>query len=621
MEYLRIRATSAGDSISAFSLGQLHHYGLRGVEQNLAQALKYYEMAANAALTANNNNPLSVDYISNPLLTNHPEAAGWAAKFYLLGIGTVDGQPNYEKAWKYMQMGAPGGLKTCSQQEDRHVCDAEALNCFGLAYVGGLPGILEPDPARAARYFTLAKEYGSADGQYNLAMMRLGWMNMEEEVPDLASKNVQLDTLVRNVEPVPSNARPTATKPSKADFSLSFNDLIRAANKGHVQALHKVGLMYAHGIGVQQHCPSAVKFLRQVSEQSPAIGQRIRKAHKSYREGTIDLALWNYLVAAEAGVELAQSNAAWLMERGHCLGLDQLSCAYASVRMWKAASKQGNSDANIRVGDFHYYGRLHPKDSKGGYPNAVDFDWPFLVTYMIQPSHLVQFLKSKMFLGMRVILRKMKDIKLGMKKRTNSLKPPLKESSLEPFAAESDQRHSCADGDDTTCTEISPKEKRKELEQTEAKNRETNFKLAAQCYRKAADAQSGRANFNLGFMYQWGLGLDQDFPLAKRHYDLAATHHPQAELVVSIALWFMHLHERFIAMRKQWTPKIKRFRKQALSLVEIIRLPSDHDSVSDLELRKREILMSHIFSFDMAVVVLLTLLMILLIHRYLKTIQ
>jgi TPR repeat protein len=64
------------------------------VEQNLAQALKYYEMAANAALIANNNNPLSVDYDSNPFLTNHPEAAGWAATFYLLGIGTDDGEPN-----------------------------------------------------------------------------------------------------------------------------------------------------------------------------------------------------------------------------------------------------------------------------------------------------------------------------------------------------------------------------------------------------------------------------------------------------------------------------------------------------------------------------------------------
>ncbi len=297
-------------------------------------------MAANAALIANNNNPLSVDYDSNPFLTNHPEAAGWAATFYLLGIGTDDGEPNYEKAWKYMQMGAPGGLKTCSQEEDRHVCDAEALNCFGLAYARGLPGILEPDPARAARYFTLAKEYGSADGQYNLAMMRLGWMNLEEdEVQPDDTENTKVDTSLQKEELVPSSARLTVKKTSKAEYSMSFNDLMRSANKGHIQSLHKAGLMYARGIGVQQHCPSAVKFLRQVSEQSPAVGQRIRRAHKAYREGNIDLALWNYLVVAEAGVELAQSNAAWLLERGHCLGLDQLRCAYASVRMWKAASK------------------------------------------------------------------------------------------------------------------------------------------------------------------------------------------------------------------------------------------------------------------------------------------
>lgn len=588
------------------------------MEQNLAQALKYYEMAANSALTANRNNPLSVDYDSNPLLTNHPEAAGWAATFHLLGIGTDHGEPNYEKAWKYMQMGAPGGLKTCSQEEDRHVCDAEALNCFGLAYVRGLPGILEPDPARAASYFALAKEYGSADGQYNLAMMRLGWMNVEdEEVQAVDTENDKFDALFQKEELVPSSARPTVTKPTKADYSMSFNDLMRSANKGHIQSLHKAGLMYARGIGVQQHCPSAVKFLRQVSEQSPAIGQRIRRAHKAYREGNIDLALWNYLVVAEVGVELAQSNAAWLLDRGHCLGLDPLSCAYASVRMWKAASKQGNSDANIRVGDFHYYGRLVPKGSNGRFPDASIFDWPFLVTYITNPSHLVRFLKLKMFSGIRVLLRKTKEWKLNMAAR--SIKSSMKEATLETLTMESDQPHTCSGGDDTKCTEIPQQEKDNELGKNEAEHRETNFKLAAQYYRKAADAQSGRANFNLGFMYEWGLGLDQDFPLAKRHYDLAATHHPQAELAVSIALWFMHLHERFLGLRKQWLPKVKSFQQQTFSLIDIMRFSHDSDSYSELELRKRQILMSHIFSLDMVIVVLLTLLMIILINRYMMS--
>jgi SEL1 protein len=576
------------------------------VEQNLAQALKYYEMAANAALIANNNNPLSVDYDSNPFLTNHPEAAGWAATFHLLGIGTDDGEPNYEKAWKYMQMGAPGGLKTCSQEEDRHVCDAEALNCFGLAYVRGLPGILEPDPARAAQYFALAKEYGSADGQYNLAMMRLGWMNLEEdEVQADDTENIKVDTLLRKDELVPSSARLTVTKPSKADYSMSFNDLMRSANKGHIQSLHKAGLMYARGIGVQQHCPSAVKFLRQVSEQSPAVGQRIRRAHKAYREGNIDLALWNYLVVAEAGVELAQSNAAWLLERGHCLGLDQLRCAYASVRMWKAASKQGNSDANIRVGDFHYYGRLVPKERKEEYPDVTNFDWPFLATYIARPNHLVRFLKLKMISGIRILLRKTKKLKRSIATRSITM--------------ESDQRHTCSDGDNTKCSEVPEKKKDKELGKNDPKHRETNFKLAAQYYRKAADAQSGRANFNLGFMYEWGLGLDQDFPLAKRHYDLAATHHPQAELAVSIALWFMHLHEKFLGLSKKWVPKVKLFQQQVLSFIEIVKFPRDRDSYTDREQRKRQILMSHIFSLDMLIVVLLTLLMMILISRYMMS--
>jgi hypothetical protein len=184
---------------------------------------------------------------------------------------------------------------------------------------------------------------------------------------------------------------------------------------------------------------------------------------------------------------------------------------------------------------------------------------------------------------------------------------------------ESDQRHTCSDGDNTKCSEVPEKKKDKELGKNDPKHRETNFKLAAQYYRKAADAQSGRANFNLGFMYEWGLGLDQDFPLAKRHYDLAATHHPQAELAVSIALWFMHLHEKFLGLSKKWVPKVKLFQQQVLSFIEIVKFPRDRDSYTDREQRKRQILMSHIFSLDMLIVVLLTLLMMILISRYMMS--
>ena len=53
-------------------------------------------------------------------------------------------------------------------------------------------------------------------------------------------------------------------------------------------------------------------------------------------------------------------NAAFLLERGYCLGMAVDQCTRASVRLWRAAARQGNLEACLRVGDFYYYGRLNP---------------------------------------------------------------------------------------------------------------------------------------------------------------------------------------------------------------------------------------------------------------------
>lgn len=69
--------------------------------------------------------------------------------------------------------------------------------------------------------------------------------------------------------------------------------------------------------------------------------------------------------------------------------------------------------------------------------------------------------------------------------------------------------------------------------------------IAAQYYRKAAEEHnSARANFNLGFMHEWGLGLSQDFPLAKRHNDLAGR--DNSNKAAAIALYAMNIHQKAI---------------------------------------------------------------------------
>ena len=52
--------------------------------------------------------------------------------------------------------------------------------------------------------------------------------------------------------------------------------------------------------------------------------------------------------------------------------------------------------------------------------------------------------------------------------------------------------------------------------------------------------------FNMGFMYQMGLGVPQDFHLAKRYYDMAAESSSKAYLPAALALLGMYAHGLYV---------------------------------------------------------------------------
>lgn len=66
---------------------------------------------------------------------------------------------------------------------------------------------------------------------------------------------------------------------------------------------------------------------------------------------------------------------------------------------------------------------------------------------------------------------------------------------------------------------------------------EADIAKAVQCYTGASDyAQSAQALFNLGWMHENGIGLTQDFHLAKRYYDHALEINKEAYLPVTLSL-------------------------------------------------------------------------------------
>jgi SEL1 protein len=59
---------------------------------------------------------------------------------------------------------------------------------------------------------------------------------------------------------------------------------------------------------------------------------------------------------------------------------------------------------------------------------------------------------------------------------------------------------------------------------------------AAACYQAAVESLSAMGMWNLGWCHENGIGVEQDFHLAKRYYDMAAQTNIEAHLPVSLSL-------------------------------------------------------------------------------------
>jgi tetratricopeptide (TPR) repeat protein len=74
---------------------------------------------------------------------------------------------------------------------------------------------------------------------------------------------------------------------------------------------------------------------------------------------------------------------------------------------------------------------------------------------------------------------------------------------------------------------------------------EKDLDKAAEAYRRAQLQQNSQAMFNLGYMYEHGLGLPKDLHLAKRYYDQALDTEPAAMLPVTFALIGLYLQRKY----------------------------------------------------------------------------
>uniref|UniRef100_A0A8C3C268 Protein sel-1 homolog 1 n=1 Tax=Cairina moschata TaxID=8855 RepID=A0A8C3C268_CAIMO len=188
---------------------------------------------------------------------------------------------------------------------------------LGMAYLygRGVPVNYE----LALKYFQKAAEQGWVDGQLQLGSMYYNGIGV------------------------------------KRDYKQALKYFNLASQGGHILAFYNLAQMHATGTGVMRSCHTAVELFKNVCERG-RWSERLMTAYNSYKDGDSNSAVVQYLLLAEQGYEVAQSNAAFILDQKEASIVGENETYPRALLHWNRAASQGYTVARIKLGDYHFYG-------------------------------------------------------------------------------------------------------------------------------------------------------------------------------------------------------------------------------------------------------------------------
>merc|ERR1719188_2054952 len=139
------------------------------------------------------------------------------------------------------------------------------------------------------------------------------------------------------------------------DYKMAVKYFNLASQSGHILAFFNLADMHATGTGMLRSCPTAVELYKNVAERGKW-GELMMEAHADYRRGRTDHAFAKYLILAELGYEVAQSNVAFILDRKESEIFVENEMWKRALVYWTRSASQGYSAARVRLGDYYYYG-------------------------------------------------------------------------------------------------------------------------------------------------------------------------------------------------------------------------------------------------------------------------
>ncbi|KAL1461908.1 hypothetical protein WDU94_013770, partial [Cyamophila willieti] len=234
---------------------------------------------------------------------NNPIALGFLGRMYLEGNEHV--KQDNKTAFTYFK-------KSADQN------NPVGQSGLGLMYLRGQGA--PQDYSEAFRYFQLAAEQGWVDGQLHLGVMYHKGLGV------------------------------------RRDYKAAVKYFTLASQSGHVLAYYNLAQMHAAGTGLMRSCSTAVDLYKNVVERG-RVGEKLMEAYSLHRDGRGNDAFIIYALLSDLGYDVAQSNAAYLLDRNEVtLWPDENARYTRALVYWGRSAAQGYSPAQVKLGDYHYYG-------------------------------------------------------------------------------------------------------------------------------------------------------------------------------------------------------------------------------------------------------------------------
>uniref|UniRef100_A0A672JVR9 Protein sel-1 homolog 1-like n=1 Tax=Sinocyclocheilus grahami TaxID=75366 RepID=A0A672JVR9_SINGR len=250
-------------------------------------------------------------------------------------------EQNHQRAYEYFNQAANAG-------------NTHAMAFLGKMYSEGSEYVSQNNDT-ALHYFKKAADLGNPVGQSGLGMAYLYGRGVPVNY-DLALKyfqkaaeqgwvdgQLQLGTMYYNGIGV------------KRDYKQALKFFNLASQAGHILAFYNLAQMHATGTGVMRSCHTAVELFKNVCERG-RWSERLMAAYGSFKEGDVDSALVQYLLLAEQGYEVAQSNVAFVLDQKGSQIFNENETYPRALLHWTRAAAQGYTVARIKLGDYHFYG-------------------------------------------------------------------------------------------------------------------------------------------------------------------------------------------------------------------------------------------------------------------------